>query len=119
MRESPALDVMGLLHAAGRERVATPIRTCPTLHGREWSGGYDITAVDMTRGAIAAVRLRRRSSPITRRSTTTRCSTRPTSIVDTRNAIKQPHPNVFKLGAPRAPGRGRRKGRHDRLIRTA
>jgi UDP-N-acetyl-D-glucosamine dehydrogenase len=22
-------------------------------------------------------------------------------IVDTRNAIKQPHPNVFKLGAPR------------------
>jgi UDP-N-acetyl-D-mannosaminuronate dehydrogenase len=25
-------------------------------------------------------------------------------IVDTRNAIKQPHPNVFKLGAPRASG---------------
>jgi hypothetical protein len=24
-------------------------------------------------------------------------------IVDTRNAIKGSHPNVFKLGAPRAP----------------
>ena len=27
-------------------------------------------------------------------------------IVDTRNAIKKPHPNVFKLGAPRAEGEG-------------
>jgi UDP-N-acetyl-D-glucosamine dehydrogenase len=29
-------------------------------------------------------------------------------IVDTRNAIKQPHPNVFKLGAPRAPSEGQK-----------
>jgi hypothetical protein len=25
----------------------------PEVHGREWSGGYDIKAVDMTRGSIA------------------------------------------------------------------
>src|SRR5215216_6770251 len=52
MRESPALDVMGLLHAKGAiVSYADPF--VPLLHGREWSGRYDIRAVDMTRGSIA------------------------------------------------------------------
>ena len=58
MRESPALDVMGLLHARGAQ-VAYVDPCVPEVHGREWSGGFDIKAVDMARGSIGAVRLRR------------------------------------------------------------
>ena len=52
MRESPAMDVMGLLLARGA-KVSYADPFVPVVHGREWSGGYDITAVDMTRGQIA------------------------------------------------------------------
>ena len=52
MRESPALDVMGLLLARGA-KVSYADPFVPEVHGREWSGGYDIKAVDMTRGNIA------------------------------------------------------------------
>ena len=37
MRESPALDVMGLLHAKRRAGVVLSTRTCLKSHGREWS----------------------------------------------------------------------------------
>ena len=48
------------------------------------------------------------SSPITRRSTTRRSSLRPDIVVDTRNAIKERHPHVFRLGAPHPEGNGTR-----------
>src|SRR5687767_8843020 len=44
MRESPALDVMGLLHAKGAT-VAYVDPHVPEVHGREWSGRFDIRAV--------------------------------------------------------------------------
>jgi UDP-N-acetyl-D-glucosamine dehydrogenase len=100
MRESPAMDVLGLLLARGA-KVAYADPFVPVVHGREWSGGFDLEAVEMTRGQIAqydcvvivtdhrafdyAVLLEEADL-----------------IVDTRNAIKEPSAKVFKLGAPRA-----------------
>ena len=101
MRESPALDVMGLLLARGAT-VSYADPYVPEVHGREWSGGYVIKAVDLTRGSIAqydAVVI------VTDHKTFDYASLIEEAdvIVDTRNAIKGTHPNVFKLGAPRAP----------------
>ena len=45
MRESPALDVMGLLHARGAD-VSYVDPHVPEVHGREWSGRFDIKGVD-------------------------------------------------------------------------
>src|SRR4029079_7411019 len=52
MRESPSLDVMGLLHGKGA-KVAYADPYVAEVHGREWSGRVDIKAVDLTRGSIA------------------------------------------------------------------
>src|SRR5688572_28109948 len=49
MRESPALDVMGLLHAKGA-RVDYADPHVPEVHGREWSGGRDIHSVPLASG---------------------------------------------------------------------
>jgi len=100
MRESPALDVMGLLLSRGAT-VSYADPYVPEVHGREWSGGYDITAVDLTRGSIAQYDV---VVIVTDHKTFDYASLIEEAdlIVDTRNAIKGAHPNVFKLGAPRA-----------------
>jgi UDP-N-acetyl-D-glucosamine dehydrogenase len=101
MRESPALDVMGLLLSRGAiVSYADPY--VPEVHGREWSGGYDIKAVDLPRGSIAQYDV---VVIVTDHKTFDYASMVEEAdvIVDTRNAIKGSHPNVFKLGAPRAP----------------
>ncbi|HZB25207.1 MAG TPA: nucleotide sugar dehydrogenase [Vicinamibacterales bacterium] len=99
MRESPALDVMGLLHTKGaRVDYADPY--VPEVHGREWSGRVDVRAVELTPGTAArydcAVIVTDHKAfdyeAIVAESDL---------VVDTRNAIKRPHPNVFRLGAPR------------------
>ena len=51
MRESPALDVMGLLHARGAQ-VSYVDPHVPEVHGREWSGRFDIKAVNVGRGSF-------------------------------------------------------------------
>src|SRR5262245_3133789 len=51
MRESPALDVMGLLHGKGA-KVSYADPFVPEVHGREWSGRYDIRAVEMKRSTL-------------------------------------------------------------------
>jgi UDP-N-acetyl-D-glucosamine dehydrogenase len=102
MRESPAMDVMGLLHGRGA-RVSYADPFVPVVHGREWAGGYDVKAVDMTRGSIAQYDC---VVIITdhRAFDYAALLDEADLIVDTRNAIKQPNPKVFKLGAPRAAG---------------
>jgi len=102
MRESPALDVMGLLLSKGAE-VSYADPYVPEVHGREWAGGYDIRAVDLTRGSIGQYDC---VVIITDHKTFdyTALVDEADVIVDTRNAIKEPHPNVFRLGAPRASG---------------
>jgi len=100
MRESPALDVMGLLLARGAE-VSYADPYVPVVHGREWSGGYDINRVEMTRGRIGqydAVVIVTDHKVFDYAALLKEADV----IVDTRNAIKGSHPNVFKLGAPRA-----------------
>ncbi len=100
MRESPAMDVMGLLLARGA-KISYADPWVPEVHGREWSGGYDIKAVDMTRGSIAqydCVVIVTDHKAFDYKALLDEADL----IVDTRNAIKVQHANVFKLGAPRA-----------------
>jgi len=100
VRESPALDVMGLLLTRGA-RVSYADPFVPSVHGREWSGGYDLQAVEMTPGTLAqydCVVIITDHSGFDYASLVDRADL----IVDTRNAIPGSHANVFKLGAPRA-----------------
>ena len=99
MRESPALDVMGLLHAKGAQ-VSYTDPYVPEVHGREWPGGFDIKSVELTRGSIGqydCVVIVTEHKAFDYAALVAEADV----IVDTRNAIKEPQPNVFKLGAPR------------------
>jgi UDP-N-acetyl-D-glucosamine dehydrogenase len=99
MRESPALDVMGLLHAKGATvDYADPY--VPEVHGREWTGRVDVKAVELTRTAIGqydCVVIVTDHTAFDYEALVAEADV----IVDTRNAIKAPHPHVFRLGAPR------------------
>ncbi len=102
MRESPALDVMGLLHAKGAQvSYADPF--VPEVQGREWAGGYDIRAVELTRGSISqydCVVILTDHKVFDYDAIVSQADL----VVDTRNAIKGSHPNVFRLGGPRGTG---------------
>jgi UDP-N-acetyl-D-glucosamine dehydrogenase len=104
MRESPALDVMGLLHAKGAI-VAYADPYVPEVHGREWSGRFDVKAAELTRGAISpydCVVIITDHKAFDYDALVAEADI----IVDTRNAIKKPHPHVFRLGAPRPESEG-------------
>jgi UDP-N-acetyl-D-glucosamine dehydrogenase len=100
LRESPALDVMGMLLGRGA-RVSFADPYVPVVHAREWSGGYDVKAVDMTPGNIAqydAVVIITDHKAFDYKALVAEADV----VIDTRNAIKGSHPNVFKLGARQA-----------------
>jgi UDP-N-acetyl-D-glucosamine dehydrogenase len=102
LRESPALDVMGLLHARGASiTYADPY--VPEIDAREWSGRIPLKAVNVSRGSFGAYDC---IVVITdhRAFDYTSMVAEADLIVDTRNAIKTSAPNVFKLGAPRPEG---------------
>jgi UDP-N-acetyl-D-glucosamine dehydrogenase len=104
MRESPALDVMGLLHSRGAT-VSYTDPYVPEVHGREWSGRFDIKAVDAGRGTFAkydCVVIVTDHKAFDYDAMVAEADL----IVDTRNAIKKPAPHVFKLGAPRPEAQG-------------
>jgi UDP-N-acetyl-D-glucosamine dehydrogenase len=108
MRESPALDVMGLLHGKGA-RVSYADPFVPEVHAREWAGDYDVRAVDLTRGTIGqfdCVVVLTDHKAFDYDAIVSEADL----VVDTRNAIKGSHPNVFKLGAPRASGAAEKVG---------
>jgi UDP-N-acetyl-D-glucosamine dehydrogenase len=100
IRESPSLDVMSLLHQKGAQ-LSYMDPYVPKLPAREWAGGYDLTAVAPSPATFAAVDCVAiltdhrvfdyhqivASAPL---------------IVDTRNAIKERHPHVFRIGASNA-----------------
>ncbi len=102
MRESPALDVMGLIHARGGlvEYVDPYV---PEVHGREWSGRFDIKASEVSKGGFGAFDC---IVVVTDHKAFDYAAmvAEADLIVDTRNAIKKPAANVFKLGAPRPEG---------------
>jgi len=104
MRESPALDVMGLLAEKGA-LVSYVDPFVREVHGRDWSGKRDLRSETVSRGLFAKFD----------------CTVIVTDhksfdydamvaeadlIVDTRNAIRKPAPHVFKLGGPRPEPRG-------------
>jgi UDP-N-acetyl-D-glucosamine dehydrogenase len=98
MRESPALDIMGLLHQKGALVQYTDPHV-PEVHGREWSAGVDIRSIELSRGSLAqydcvVIVTEHRAFDYEL------LLAEADLIVDTRNAIKTPHPHVFRLGAP-------------------
>ena len=98
MRESPALDVMGLLHGKGAQ-VSYADPYVPTLHARDWPGRHDIKASKITRGTIAqydCVVIVTDHKAFDYDAIVAEADV----IVDTRNAIKKRYPNVFRIGAP-------------------
>jgi UDP-N-acetyl-D-glucosamine dehydrogenase len=102
VRESPALDVMGLLHARG----ATVSYVDPhvaDVHARDWSGQFDITGASVGRGAFGQYDCIVVITDHTAFDYDAMVA-EADLIVDTRNAIKTPARNVFKLGAPRPEG---------------
>jgi UDP-N-acetyl-D-glucosamine dehydrogenase len=100
MRESPALDVMGLLHQKGAQlSYADP--HVPTLAARSWAGGHDLEAVPISMSTLSRVDCVAILTDHSAFDYGAIVAGAPL-VVDTRNAIKQPHPHVFKLGAPQA-----------------
>ena len=98
MRESPALDVMGLLHERGaRLSYADPY--VPVLAGRSWVGGYELASLSIDAATLAGVDCVAILTDHRAFDYDAIVAGAPI-IVDARHAIKQPHPHVFKLGAP-------------------
>jgi UDP-N-acetyl-D-glucosamine dehydrogenase len=104
LRESPALDVMSLLHERGAT-VAYADPFVPEVHGREWSGRHDLRAADAARGSFRHYDCLVIVTDHTAFDYDAMVA-EADLIVDTRNAIKAAHPNVFRLGAPRPQGAG-------------
>jgi UDP-N-acetyl-D-glucosamine dehydrogenase len=98
LRESPALDVMASLHQKGADvRYHDP--HLPRLPARDWPGEFDMISTPLSADALT-------SADCVVLITDHRVFdydfivSHARLVVDTRNAIKKPHPHVFKLGAP-------------------
>jgi UDP-N-acetyl-D-glucosamine dehydrogenase len=98
IRESPSLDVMGLLHRKGT-RLSYFDPYVPALAGRAWPGEFDMASVSPTAEVLSSVdcvAILTDHQNVDYRSLVAYASL----IVDTRNAIKEPYAHVFKLGSP-------------------
>jgi UDP-N-acetyl-D-glucosamine dehydrogenase len=97
MRESPALDLMGLLQAKGGQ-VSYVDPYVPEVHAREWPGKTDLKSVEWAPGLFGrydcvVIATDHRAFDYDR------IVAEASLIVDTRNAIRGAAPHVFKLGA--------------------
>jgi len=99
IRESPALDLLALLHKGGAELSYSDPHV-PTLDGRLWPNGIDLEHVDLSSAGaemydciVIVTDHSRFDYDVLQRAGKV--------VVDTRNAIKAPGPNVVRLGAPR------------------
>jgi UDP-N-acetyl-D-glucosamine dehydrogenase len=103
MRESPALDIMAVLHQKGA-RISYHDPYVAALPAREWPGGVDLQSVPLTPEALAAADC---AVIVTdHRAFDYDAIVRDTRlVVDSRNAIKRPASHVFKIGAPGVPPR--------------
>jgi UDP-N-acetyl-D-glucosamine dehydrogenase len=98
MRESPALDVMAILHEKGA-KIQYHDPYVPSLPAREWRGDGELRSEVLTPATLGGADCvvvvtdhRVFDYPAITRGARL--------IVDSRNAIKGAHPHVFKLGAP-------------------
>jgi UDP-N-acetyl-D-glucosamine dehydrogenase len=98
IRESPALDVMMLLHQKGATvRYADPY--VPSLSARAWHGNADLTSEPLTASTLAdadcvAILTEHKVVDYAMVCESARL------VVDARSAIPGRHAHVFKLGAP-------------------
>ncbi len=102
MRESPALDVMGLLRDKGAT-VAYVDPYVPEVHAREWSGRVDVRSEDpssISFGRYDCIVIVTDHKTFDYDAMVAQADL----IVDTRNAIHKPAAHVFKLGAPHPSG---------------
>ena len=104
LRESPALDVMGLLHEKGGvlSYIDPYVQAIP---GREWPGRRDLRSEPLSRGMFAeydCVVIVTDHKTFDYDAMVAEADV----IVDTRNAIRKPAPHVFKLGGPRLEAHG-------------
>jgi UDP-N-acetyl-D-glucosamine dehydrogenase len=99
IRESPSLDLLGLLRARGAEISYTDPHV-PALSGRLWAGGVDLRHVDAANAEPDSYDC---AVIVTDHSAFDYdCLQRVAKVVvDTRNAIKNPGPRVIRLGARR------------------
>ena len=77
----------------------------PEVHGREWPGRRDLKAIELKRGVYKqydCVVIITDHKTFDYEAMVSEADV----IVDTRNAIKTPHPHVFKLGAARPEAAG-------------
>ena len=98
IRESPSLDVMGLLHEKGA-RLSYVDPCVPRLAGRAWPGGYDLTSMDLQPETFSGADCVAILTDHRTFDYAMMVAAAPL-VVDTRNAIKQRHPHVFRIGAP-------------------
>jgi UDP-N-acetyl-D-glucosamine dehydrogenase len=104
MRESPALDVMGLLHGKGA-LVSYTDPHVPEIEARSWPGGVPLKSVPADAQTFAqydciVILTDHRAFDYAE------MVSRADLIVDTRNAVKHAAPNVFRLGAPQPARQG-------------
>jgi UDP-N-acetyl-D-glucosamine dehydrogenase len=99
IRESPALDILRLLAEKGA-RVSYFDPLVPRLPQREWSGELDLESTPLEREMLAAFDCVAIVTDHRGIDYEALAAAAPL-VVDTRNAIKRPGPNVLKLGAPR------------------
>ncbi|MEO5898244.1 MAG: nucleotide sugar dehydrogenase [Vicinamibacterales bacterium] len=101
MRESPALDVMGVLDAKGAQ-VSYIDPFVERIAARDWPGARDIRRVDIGPNTFAEYDC---LVIVTDHKAFDYAAmvAQADAIVDTRNAIRHNAPNVFKLGAPGPP----------------
>jgi UDP-N-acetyl-D-glucosamine dehydrogenase len=98
IRESPSLDVMSLLEQKG-VRVSYTDPFVPALAARAWHGSCDLTSVPLDAASLADVDCVAILTDHTSIDYTSLAIASPL-VVDSRNAIKERHPHVFRLGAP-------------------
>src|SRR3954468_12995772 len=105
IRESPALDVMGVLRGRGA-KISYTDPYVPHLSARAWGGDRDLASVTITPASLAAVDC---VVIVTDHKTFDYDAIVDGSdlVVDSRNAVKRRAPHVFRLGAPATAGADR------------
>jgi len=96
IRESPALDLLALLHARGAE-LAYSDPFVPVLSGRLWKDGVDMAHVDLAdvdANAYDCIVIATNHSSFDY----DRLQRAGKVVVDTRNALRDPGPHVIRLG---------------------
>jgi UDP-N-acetyl-D-glucosamine dehydrogenase len=98
VRESPALDLMAVLHKRGAI-VSFHDPFIPTLSARDWPGNFDLHSVPLRPETLLEADCAIIVTDHSQFDYEAIVAQAPL-VVDSRNAIKSTHSHVFKIGAP-------------------